>query len=165
MALVVEDGTGKETADSYASVADADAYHGARGNAAWAALSSTVKEQLLRRATDYLGAYDAAWKGCRVSSSQALAWPRRGVDAHEFEVPSTVVPKAVTVAVCILALKASSSELAPDQERPKTREVIGPLETEWAADAPQAVRYVEVDRLLAPYLGSGRRYSVPLRRG
>jgi hypothetical protein len=163
MAIVVEDGTGKDNAESYASVADADAYHSSRGNAAWAALSTPVKEENLRKATDYLAAYDAVWKGSRVSSSQALAWPRRGVDAHNFEILSTVVPKAVTVATAILALKASAGELAPDLDRGVLREKVGVLETEYDPASPQARRYVEVDRLLAPYL-CGRSYSVPLRR-
>ena len=35
MALEVEDGTGKSTAESYISVADATTYHTARGNSTW----------------------------------------------------------------------------------------------------------------------------------
>ena len=43
MALVVEDGTGLATANSYATVATADAYHALRGNSTWVGIS-TEKE-------------------------------------------------------------------------------------------------------------------------
>jgi len=36
MSLIVEDGTGKSTSESYISVADASTYHAARGNTLWA---------------------------------------------------------------------------------------------------------------------------------
>ena len=51
MSLIVEDGTGMETAESYASVAQADARLAALGMTNWATLTTTEKEQALRRAT------------------------------------------------------------------------------------------------------------------
>ena len=78
MSLIVEDGTGRADAESYASVSVADAYHTARGNTAWAALATTaLKEAALRKATDYLGqTYGLRWKGYRMTTTQALDWPR-----------------------------------------------------------------------------------------
>ena len=74
MALVVEDGTGLSTAESYISVADADTYHSDRGNALWTG-TDAVKEEALRQATEYLDAtYD--WKGSISLTTQALNWPR-----------------------------------------------------------------------------------------
>lgn len=78
MTLVVEDGTGLDTAESYISATDADTYHANRGNTTWAALSDPDKEVALRKATEYLDArYGARWKGARTVSSQALGWPRQ----------------------------------------------------------------------------------------
>lgn len=44
MALEVEDGSGKANADSYISVADADAYFAARGITLWATMQEVEKE-------------------------------------------------------------------------------------------------------------------------
>lgn len=55
MALTVEDGTIVAGADSYISAEDATAYHAARGNSAWAALTADAMDQHIRKATDYMG--------------------------------------------------------------------------------------------------------------
>lgn len=54
--LNVEDGTGViALANSYVGVAEADNYHVARGNAAWAAAATEeIREEALIRATDYI---------------------------------------------------------------------------------------------------------------
>lgn len=81
MTLVVEDGTGLDTAESYISATDADTYHALRGNTPWAALADADKEIALRKATEYLDArYGARWKGARTVSSQALGWPRQNAE-------------------------------------------------------------------------------------
>lgn len=54
MTLVVEDGSIVSGAESYASVAQADAYFAARGITIWSPLLDAEKEQALRRATDYM---------------------------------------------------------------------------------------------------------------
>lgn len=164
MALVVEDGTGKNNAESFVSVADADTYHAGRGNAAWAALALERKEQLLRIATDYMGgAYGLNWQGCRAVPGQALDWPRAGVTAFEETVPRDDVPAAVQNACAILALKAQSGPLAPDLGPRVKRSKVGPIETEYDDYSPQSKRYISVDRMLSPYLAA-RRFSAPLYR-
>lgn len=157
MALIVETGAGLADAESYISVADATAYHAARGNSAWAALASdTVREQLLRKATDYMEQrYGQAWKGQRVFSAQALSWPRVYVVANDFEVAGDIVPQAVKNACMELALKASSGELLSDVTAVAKREKVGPIEVENFEGQSQNVRYQAVDGMLAAYLGSG----------
>lgn len=156
MALIVEDGSEVSGAESYVSVTDATAYHAARGNAAWAALASdTVREQLLRQATDYMvEVYRSAWQGTRVTGTQALDWPRDDVIVDEFAVDADIVPTAVKNACAALALKASSGALAADQTQTKTRVKVGPIETEFDPYSPQTKRYLSIDRMLAPYLAS-----------
>lgn len=156
MALTPEDGTGLPNADSYISVADADAYHAARGNAAWAAFTTERKEQLLRQATDYMAVYSSAWQGQRVSSTQALDWPRYGVYANGFPVASDIVPVPVQNACALLGLKANASGgLTPDSKQAVKRKKVGPLEIEYQDYSTATKRYGGIDSLLNPYLGAG----------
>ena len=69
MSLIVEDGSGLAAAESYISVVDADAHHASRGTAeaSWVGLDTDIKEQCLRRATDFmLETYRGRWKGVMV---------------------------------------------------------------------------------------------------
>lgn len=79
--LVVEDGTGVAEANSYCTVAFANAYHAAYGNpSAWSGATKTTKEDALRVATRVVDeAYGARWHGSRVDIDQALDWPRESV--------------------------------------------------------------------------------------
>lgn len=163
MALVVEDGTGKSNAESYISVADATTYHAARGNSAWAALASdTVREQLLRKATDYmLQAYREKWKGYRYVTDQALDWPRAwvykepfyqgAVGTYPFLVDSDIVPTEVKNACAELALKASSATLMEDQEQLVVKEKVDVIEVEYSEFSPQGKRYKSIDATLSIY--------------
>jgi hypothetical protein len=164
MALVVETGSARSDAESYISVADASAYHTARGNAAWAALASdTVREQLLRKATDYmLQAYRGRWAGVRVSSTQALDWPRYDVPMTDgpgaFDYggvsyyASDSVPAAVARACAELALKAASGDLVADGSQAVKREKVGPLEIEYQDATTAGTNYRSVEGLLAPFM-------------
>ena len=79
MPLIVEDGTLPAGANSFASVADADAYHAARLTAAWTdELAEAQKEAALIRASDWLNR-KVMWNGRKASRSQRMAWPRAGV--------------------------------------------------------------------------------------
>lgn len=157
MSIVTEDGSGKSDAESFITLADATSYHAARGNAAWAALASdALREQALRRATDYLEqVYGLKWKGERTTHTQALSWPRYDVCANGFDVDSDVVPVAVQRACAEMALKAAGGELAPDVGRQAKREKVDIIEVEYESGALPYVRYRAVDNLLAPYLECG----------
>ncbi|MEK7454733.1 MAG: DnaT-like ssDNA-binding protein [Pseudomonadota bacterium] len=54
MSIIVEDGTGIAGSNSYASVAEADAFHALRLNADWAAATDPQKVSALVRSTDYI---------------------------------------------------------------------------------------------------------------
>lgn len=76
--------SGDPNADSYAAVADADAYWSARGDAVWPAAQTGDKEANLRKATAFLdNAYRGRWIGIMTNGglpptipAQALSWPR-----------------------------------------------------------------------------------------
>jgi hypothetical protein len=62
--------------NSYVSIADADTYFETRIDSAnWVDAEDEIKEQALVTATALID--DNAWIGSAVSSSQALAWPRK----------------------------------------------------------------------------------------
>lgn len=171
MTLIVENGTGMADAESYISVADADTYHSKLGNATWAVLTTTVKEQLLRKATNYMiEAYRTAWAGYRKNDTQALDFPRINVPRLDTGVynyyDEDSVPKEVKDACCEFAFKANSSVLSADIDRLTKREKVGVLEVEYDNNKGSPVkRYVAMDNLLAPLLNplSGSP-STPLAR-
>lgn len=156
MAFVVETGAGLSNSNSYASVAAADSYVADRGITGWASLTSTVKEQSLIKATDYLEqTYREAWKGYRVTSTQALSWPREQVEVDTFPVAANIVPTAVVRACIEMAIRASAGEdLISDLGQQIIKEKVDVIETTYSEFGSQAARYPAVNRLVLPYLMS-----------
>ena len=155
MALVVETGDALSTAESYISVADADARATALGSTAWTG-TDAAKEAALRRATAFMEQrYASRWRGTRVLREQALSWPRYGASAHGFDLPSTTVPGAIANACADLAARALTETLNADQSRGVLRKKIGPIETEYDPYGSQAKSYPAIDQALAPYMTGG----------
>jgi hypothetical protein len=76
LTLILEDGTGKPDANSYAAVADGDAYHDGHLYAAeWTAANSTTKAAALVMATRLIDVL-FRFRGFRAHATQALQWPR-----------------------------------------------------------------------------------------
>lgn len=157
MALIVESGAGLPDAESYASVATADAYWAARGApVAWSGLTTGAKESALRQATEYLARFTGKWKGIRVKTTQALDWPRSSVVVDSVTLAYDALPVQLVRATCELALKASSSTLMADETAQVKAEKVGPLEVTYADGARQQTRFAFVDTLLAPLInGAG----------
>jgi len=110
MALIVEDGTGKPDANSYAAVADADAYFLARKNAAWIG-TNDAKEAALIQASDYIEArYWGRFVGAQKTATQALSWPRTGAGDYDDD----EIPAALKNACIEYAVRALTAPLAPD---------------------------------------------------
>lgn len=169
MALIVEDGTGLAGAESFISVAGADAYLTSRGSD-WSSMSTTEKEQALRRATDYMEQmYRERWAGQRVTTTQALSWPRYFVpikdasDGYSYW-PSDAVPTLVANACAALALKAAAGDLAPDVGRLKRRTKVGPLEVEYEPNTRPYTVYRSIDNMLLPFFGGLGGLSIPVVR-
>lgn len=107
--------------DHYGTIAEADAYHEARGNTAWAALTDSPDQKTapLIRASQWLdGAYASRWPGRRVGGrDQARAWPRENAkDAEGNEVDDATVPPEVLMATYEAALReaVTPGSLSPD---------------------------------------------------
>ncbi|WP_236248314.1 DnaT-like ssDNA-binding protein [Pseudomonas mosselii] len=160
--------------DYYGTVAGADAYHLARGNAAWAAATDEEKQAALVRASGYVDGMvgqqaSNATAGCVYvfpglkagGYSQALQWPRTGaVDRMGDQVPSDIVPAAIEQATYEAAARehATPGSLNPDfvPSQVVQREKVGPLEQEFAVakNGNPSIRPVigVIDSLLYPLL-------------
>ena len=162
MSLIVEDGTAKTDAESYATVAEFKTYHNNRG-AVIAALTDTVIEQLLRKATDYMVArYRTQWRGYRKTATQSLDFPRSfcylepfvygAVGAYPFLLADDVVPNEVKNACCELAFKANDGALMVDQTQTVIREKVDVIEVEYDKNSPAQTRYSQIDAMLSTLL-------------
>ena len=130
LVLVVEDGSGKADANSYAAVADGDAYHeGHLYASAWTAASTGNKEAALVMATRVLDSL-FRFNGFKRMATQALQWPRRECrdpDAESGIVPGlllirgpyldeTKVPAAVVRATCEMARELLQGDRTGDPD-------------------------------------------------
>lgn len=169
--LVVEDGSGLDNANTYASIADGDTYHALFNNETWTDAISDEKATALVNATQYL---DLRWEfvGEPVTPSdpntagQALKWPRtnggsnifdlRGNEIGDEEVPFQIVNATLEYALVYL----TSGRLLPSPSVPDDagrfvtlkREKLGPLEEETRFSDTRSTgilrRYAQADRLL-----------------
>lgn len=170
MTLIVEDGTGLSNAESYISVSDATAYHAARGNSAWESIASdTIREQYLRKATQYLDSmYSARWRGSAINSTMSLDWPRAWVERDDYNgfvsggqyysyYDSDSVPQGIKDACCEAALAVISADLLAEQGQSVVREKVDVLEVQYSEFSSQRRRFPFIDSILRPFLVSGNK--------
>jgi len=166
MAFTVEDGTGLSNSNSYISEAGANTYHEDRGKLVeWNEV--TNKEALLVLATDFLRDGSLLpWRGSRKTATQALDWPRSGVqERHGQPVPDDEVPMRVANATAELALILSTKELHPIITRTSgdiRKKKVDVLETEYFSSkfrtnnpADYTAIVTAIMGLLSPLLRSG----------
>lgn len=162
MALIVEDGSGMTTSESFASVSDADTYHSNRGNSAWTG-SDSVKEIALRKATDFMeGRYGLRWRGRKHLRLQALSWPRdMAYDSDGYYVQTATIPAVVKNACAELAMRALTAVLNPDDATPciasESNSLPGPLSASvtYIGSKSAAPIYSAVDAMLRTLLIRG----------
>lgn len=167
MSLIVESGQAGADSESYCSVGDAIAYHTKLGNTAFLNLNDELsKERALRKATNHMTqVYRQSWKGQRATSTQALDWPRVGVEVDGYCFDSNAVPSVVRDACAELALRALTGQLSPDVGPQKTEVKIGPITTKYAEGTRATKKYSAVDNMVAPFLkGGGSGNSIPVYR-
>lgn len=122
MAFLVEDGSGIDGANAYATTDFADTYHGDRGNSIWTALDSTAKQAAIIRATDYIDKrFGRKFRGFRRTPEQRLQWPRLSAfddSGYVFGIDGSL-PHQLTEACAEYALRAAVyTVLAPDPVLP-----------------------------------------------
>ncbi len=154
MALIVETGALVAGAESYASVAYANSLHILLGNESWSNLDTSVKEQSLRKATQYMQSkYFSMWQGRKRDDDQSLDWPREGVVIFGTNslVANSIIPNEIKNACCLLALRASAATLVSDKERAVKREKVDVLEVEYSEFDTSEKVYSEIDYMLGRY--------------
>lgn len=160
--------SGAADAESYASVAEANAYFTARGVTTWIG-SDAQKENALRVGVGYLeNQYRDRWVGIRTTQEQSMAWPRvdglrgyyRGytqllLDLDGWPIPQTTVPtqlKSANAEAALLALTGVSLEprLIRGNMIKSTSDQVDVLKTEivYQDGAPAVDRFLVIEGLL-----------------
>jgi hypothetical protein len=174
MALVVENGTGLSNANSYQSVAGADAYHATHsGSTVWSGSTTPQKEQALIIASQYLDiVYGRQYVGSKMSRLQGLLWPRVGVtDIDGFGYGSNEIPQAVLDATSEAALRYRQDGSlivdvsSKDQAVVSQSVTVGPIQksTTYAASGKvEQKKYPVIEQLIGEFCGGFG--SVPTER-
>ncbi len=119
MPIVVEDGTGLETANSYCSEDTADEYFDDRGNTAWGTSTGDKEAALIRASAAIDATYRTRYPGYKTNlRDQGLEWPRTSAyDAQNNLVEG--VPIEIIQATCEAAARelAEAGSMMPDLSR------------------------------------------------
>ena len=168
MALVVEDGTGLSTAESYQAVAAIstflDLHHPPADKTAWDLLTTAQMEQMCREGTQYLDlTFGQRWKSVRTNEVQALDWPRTGVEDRDgYVIDEDVLPADLLKAHSEATWRASTATMIPDIAAPvgdiQAEEVkIGQLKvkTEYTGGGSASPSYAIIKRYVQDLIWSG----------
>lgn len=153
--IIVEDGSGSATANSYVAVDEAIAYAAARG-----ITLPANPAPLLLEAMQYIESHGARFKGTPTNGrAQALQWPRDGVEIDGHPIGDDEIPRELAAAQLqmVLAVHAGVNPLATNSGKVVKRKKVDVLETEYfspgeLADAGQGAGVPAVDAALAPLL-------------
>ena len=147
--IVVEDGTGLSTAQSYVDTTFVGAYFLLRG------ITFTSTDANIINAMDYFEAtFSQSWKGEKLISTQALSFPRLidGVNTY---------PVQVKNAICELAYKASTATLLSDSNQAVKRKKLATMEIEYQDYTSATTSYSLVNAMIMPWLNaSGSAHTV-----
>lgn len=165
MAIVVEDGTGLATANSYVTEAEATAYATDRG------VSLAGVSAKLFQAMDYLESYRDRYQGERTwpvgtvdhPEAQALQWPRTGVVVEGQDLAADAIPDLLRKAqmqMCI-ELQNGYNPFASSSGQVVKKTKVDVIEKEFFSAQELGIvggpvaNVPAVDALLAPLLGYG----------
>jgi hypothetical protein len=181
LTLIKEDGTGMADANSYADVADGDAYHDGHLYAtAWTGATAANKAVALVMASRLID-LQYQFNGLRSVDSQALQWPRVNcLDPDKAPVPvltslllvdpfvpPSVIPKALVLATCEMARELLIADrTGPPRGEGFKYENVGTTQTGYdKADRPPVISRV-AQAMLSKYgaLVSGQSGTVRLVR-
>jgi hypothetical protein len=145
--------------DIYGTLADATAYHAARGNVAWAASGVTDDRRnvSLLKATEFIDTME--YLGVKTGGrSQERAWPRTGVVADGETVADDTVPREIEYATYEAALlDLTGTDLQPNEARAgavkRKRVKAGPaeVETEYMDWASSGTEFTKINNLLSVF--------------
>ena len=124
---------GGASANSYVTVAEADAYFATSfGRTAWGSASDANKEIVLIESTRLLDLL-VSWKGYVKSDTQALRWPRTYVPNIDGRyISDSIVPKDVKNAVFELAYSLLSNGGFQASENELAKVKVGPVSIDFS---------------------------------
>jgi hypothetical protein len=164
MALIVEDGTGVENANSYSGLNDLRAYASARG--VTLPSEDPALEVLVIKAMDFLESKRAEYQGSKVFADQSLQFPRTGVYVDSILMDNDKVPTLIKSALAQLCMEMiNDPDIMPNSKGyavRKTTVTESGVSTEFAtgennvaASMPVGTTYAKVEALLRPLLRQG----------
>lgn len=139
-------------ANSYCSLAEADAYHNTRGhNDEWAVATPEDKEKFLLWAQRLLDQED--WTGSKNSYTQPLRWPRGSVrDQDGYIYLNTVIPQWLKNAQAELAFHFIRDDRTEDQGNLQSRhEQLGSMQS---TDTVRVCIPAAVRDMISPYVSA-----------
>jgi hypothetical protein len=149
--------------DNYGTRAEADTYHAARGNAAWASADEATRDVALLIASEWIdGKYRASFPGWKTGlRAQVREWPRTGAfDIERHDIATDEIPVEVENATYEAALRhiTTPGSLLTDYtmgQRISSVTVVGAVAVQYegisgAMDLQLSIP--GVDRILAPIL-------------
>lgn len=117
--------------DSYATLAEATAYHASRlWSEEWAASTDPKREAALKWATRLIDQLDFPTTSLKVVTAQALRWPRNYVyDPDGNRLPTVTIPDPIREACCELAYYLLKEDRAIELEVPEFESLrVGPID-------------------------------------
>jgi len=148
--IIIEDGSQVENANSFVTDAEYQTYAALKGLTV--AGTEAQREIDLLNAVDYITSKESCMQGCRVSSTQALSFPRTSVLLHGWVFSSTAIPKELKNAQ-MEAAASGLTLLTNTTNNNAKREKVDVLEVEYnGSGKKETVNAQRVNVFLNPLL-------------
>lgn len=167
MAIVIEDGSSVDGANSFATVEEAQEFATSRGITTLNVDADAERSLLL--AMDYIETFESSFAGLRTYVGQIVPFPRSNLYVNGELLENDAIPWQIKKVQILAAIEASKGTLlmptvsGADNARIK-REKVGPIETEYENSIP--VGYFsspQIDSLLSALFGAMS--GLQIRRG
>lgn len=155
MDLVIENGTIVAGANSYLTLVDAQAFISARGLD-----DSSMTEELMIQAYDYVNSFEQHYQGSRVSADQTGSFPRYNVCINGFSLASDSIPQQLKDAQSYAAYYQSQNDgiLQPvtNGQTITHEEITGAVAVDYADNglSSETFNFPTIDALLGQLFGS-----------
>lgn len=139
MALVVEDGSLVDNANTYASLSYVDAFCDELGLVEWASCSTDERNAAILRGMAYIESF--SFKGVKCDAYQSLKWPRSGAsDEDGYAIDEDMIPPNLLKAVARAAYEeaVSPGTLQSTRTGGVKREKVDVIEIEYFADSGES---------------------------
>lgn len=149
---------GGTDSDSYATLAEADAYAVSFGNGTWAGYSDTQKEVALRKAARWVDGHN--FTGYKAASTQALQWPRIGATNDCYAISSIEIPKEIKDAQCEAAFREAVASMQADtKDGFVIEETVGVITKKYSDNSRTGkTKYPIIEAILRPLKAAGGSY-------